>query len=104
VFRFENYWIVHPGFLQTVSASWTKPTFKHNSAANINAKFKILRYDLKFWSKSISRLKIYIENTNKAILEIDKLEDVRRLSAPEANFRKILKFHLARLLEYQNIY
>jgi hypothetical protein len=33
-------------------------------------------------------------------MEIDKLEDIRRLSAPESNFRKILKSHLARLLEY----
>jgi hypothetical protein len=104
VFKFENYWIAHLGFLQTVCASWTKPTFKHNSAANINAKFERLRYDLKYWSRSISRLKICIENTNKAIMEIDKLEDIRRLSAPESNVKKILKSHLARLLEYQNIY
>jgi hypothetical protein len=104
VFRFENFWVAHSSFLQAVSASWTKPTFKKNSASNINAKFKRLRYDLKFWSKSISRLTICIENTNKAILELDNLEDSRPLSNPEANFRKILKVHLARLLEYQNIY
>jgi hypothetical protein len=59
---------------------------------------------LKFWSKSISRLSICIDNTNKAIFELDKLEDSRHLSAPEANFKKILKMHLARLLNYQNIY
>jgi hypothetical protein len=35
---------------------------------------------------------------------LDNLEDSRPLSIPEANFRKILKVHLARLLEYQNIY
>jgi hypothetical protein len=49
-------------------------------------------------------LKICIENTNKALLEIDKLEDCRSLTLAEQNFRKILKVHLARLLEYQNIY
>jgi hypothetical protein len=59
-----------------------------------------LRYDLKFWSRSISRLTICIENTTKAIFEPDKLEDSRTLSHPENNFRKILKKHLARLLEY----
>jgi hypothetical protein len=90
--------VAHPGFLQAVSSSWTKPTFKHNSAANINAKFKMLRYDLKFWSKSISRISICIENTNKAIFELDKMEDSRPLSGPKANFRKIMKINLARLL------
>jgi hypothetical protein len=104
VFRFENYWVAHSGFFDTVSASWNKPTHKNNSAANINAKFKRLRYDLKFWSKSISKLKICIENTNMALFEIDKLEDCRPLALIEQNFRKILKVHLARLLEYQNIY
>jgi hypothetical protein len=48
MFRFENFWVAHPGFLQTVTASWSKPTHKSNSAANINTKFKRLRYDLKF--------------------------------------------------------
>jgi hypothetical protein len=49
-------------------------------------------------------LSICIENTNKALNELDLLEDRRQLSGPEYNFRKILKKHLARLLEYQNAY
>jgi hypothetical protein len=73
MFRFESFWVAHPGFLQTISASWSKPTNKNNSAANINTKFKRLRYDLKFWSKSISKLSICIENCNKALLELDNL-------------------------------
>jgi hypothetical protein len=104
VLRFENFWVAHPGFLDTVTASWNKPTRKSNSAANINAKFKRLIYDLKFWSKSISKLSICIKNTNKALLEIDKLEDCRPLARQDINFRKILKKHLARLLQYQNNY
>jgi hypothetical protein len=104
VFRFENYWVAHSGFFDAVSSSWTKPLHRDNSAALINAKFKRLRNDLKFWSKSISRLTICIENTNKALAEIDSLEDCRPLSGPEANFRKILKKHLLNLLEYQNAY
>jgi hypothetical protein len=72
--------------------------------ANLNAKSKRLRHDLKFWSKSISKLSVCIENTNRAILEIDNIEDCRPLSCPEANFRKILRAHLLRLLEYQNTY
>jgi hypothetical protein len=96
--------VAHTGFLDTVSNSWSKPTHKTNSAANVNAKFKRLRYDLKYWAKSISKLSVCIENTNKALLELDKLEDCRPLIIAEQNFRKTLKIHLARLLEYHNIY
>jgi hypothetical protein len=92
--------VAHSGFLKAVSDSWSKPTHKPNSAANLNAKFRRLRYDLKFWSKSISRLSICIENTNKAILELDNIEHRRSLTCTESNFRKILKAHLAKFLEY----
>ena len=104
IFRFENYWTTHRGFLQMVANSWNKPTHKSNSAANLNAKFKRLRYDIKHWSKSISKLKICIQNCNKAILELDNLEDRRALSVPEKNFKKIIKKHLITLLEYQQQY
>jgi hypothetical protein len=104
VFRFENFWVAHSGFSSAISTSWAKPTHKVKSAANINAKFKRLRYDLKYWSRSISKLTICIENSNKALMEIDKIEDARPLSGPEKNFRRILKAHLAKLLEYQNAY
>ena len=91
IFRFENFWTTHPGFLETVARSWNKPTHKKNSASNLNAKFKRLRYDIKHWSKGISILKVCIENTNKALNDLDGLEDLRGLSLPEPNFRKILK-------------
>jgi hypothetical protein len=104
IFRFENYWVAHPGFMQTVADSWNRQTHKANSAANLNAKFKRLRYDLKFWTRSISKLKICIENTNIAISQIDAIEDARGLTIPETNFRIILKKHLIRLLNYQQQY
>jgi hypothetical protein len=104
IFRFESFWAAHPGFSEIVANSWNKPTYKKNSAANLNAKFKRLRHDLKHWSKSISKLTICIENTNKALLELDNLEDRRALSIPERNFRFILKKHLLNLLDYQRQY
>jgi hypothetical protein len=104
IFRFESFRVAHPGFQQIVSDSWNKHVYKKNSAATLNAKFKRLRYDLKHWSKSISKLPICIENCNQAIAEIDKMEENRTLSIPEVNFRKVLKVHLARLLSYQHDY
>jgi hypothetical protein len=60
IFWFEKFWVAHSGFLKAISDNWSKPIHKSNSAANIHAKFKRLRYDLKYWSKSISRLSICI--------------------------------------------
>src|SRR4051812_13762505 len=73
LFRFESYWIAHPGFMELVEHAWNKP-IKHtrcsNSAARIGQKLKVVRYALKHWSKKISRLTVAIENTNKALLEL----------------------------------
>ena len=104
IFRFENYWVAHDAFMETVKSSWEKSTHKNNSAANLNAKFKRLRYDLKHWSKNISKLSICISNSNKALLELDNIEDKRPLTVPEKYFRKILKAHLLQLLDYQQQY
>lgn len=103
-FRFQSFCTAHSSFLDIVKNSWEKPTWKENSVANLNMKFKRLKYDLKHWSKSISKLKIFIENTNKALTELDNLEDKRRITNPEIIFRNILKKHLLRLLEYQKQY
>lgn len=65
---------------------------------------KTLRYDLKAWSKGVSRLSILIQNCNQALAEIDGLEDQRPLTTPERNFRRIIKAHLLKLLDYQNQY
>jgi hypothetical protein len=104
MFCFENYWVAHPGFHDIVSVSWNKPVYKPNSAAVLNHKLKWLRYDLKKWSKSISKLSICIENTNRALLELDNIEDSRGLTIPETNFRRILRKHLLCLLDYQKQY
>ena len=33
IFRFENYWVDNPTFLDCVKKSWSKPSYKKNSAA-----------------------------------------------------------------------
>jgi len=65
---------------------------------------KNLRRGLKHWSKSISKLKLMIDNCNMVLLEIDNMEDKRPLFIQERNFRNILKGHRNRLLGYQNKY
>jgi hypothetical protein len=55
-------------------------------------------------SKAVLGNEACIDNTNKALLELDNLEDSRGLTIPEANFRKNLKAHLLCLLDYQRQY
>lgn len=104
LFRFESYWILHPGFMDVVKKVWATPTRSGNAATVLCRKFKLLRQELKIWSKNISRLTIAIENSNIALADLDELENLRSLTIPEANFRSILKAHLLRLLDYQRQY
>ncbi|XP_073355017.1 uncharacterized protein [Aegilops tauschii subsp. strangulata] len=104
LFRFENYWVNHEGFSDIVQRSWSKPCHAPNSAALICKKMKNLRYELKLWSRGISKLKIMIQNSNEALAQLDRLEDKCALFIQEKNFRRILKMHLNMLLKYQNDY
>lgn len=103
-FCFEEFWTTHPGFFEVVQQTWNKHCYAPNSAAVLCKKLKNLWYALKHWSKGISRLSLMIENSNKALLEIDGIEDMRTLTVPETNFRKILKEHLLTLLNYKKLY
>ena len=104
LFQFEPYWIQHPGFMEVVESSWNKITPSNNYATIICRKFKALRYELKRWSKQISKLVTAIANSNAALSDLDALENKRALTIPESNFRRILNKHLLRLLDYQKQY
>lgn len=103
LFRFESFWPLHPVFLEVVQNSWNAP-IRASSAITISAKLKHLRYPLKKWSKSFSKISLLLENSNRALLQLDGLDDLRPLAIPEFNFRVILKAHIIRLLGYQNAY
>lgn len=104
MFRFESFWPSHPGFMQLVQQSWEKPLKATSSATLISGKLKRLRYALKKWSKSLSKLSLLIENSNKVLLQLDELEEMRQLTIPETNFRSILKAHILHLLKFQSDY
>lgn len=70
----------------------------------ISRKFKLLRQDLKRWSKSLSYIKRLTLECSKVILHFDHLEELRPLTTPEFNFRKIVKLHHEELLRIHYIY
>lgn len=81
-----------------------KPLLRPQISGDGVKKIKSLRYDLKHWSRGVSNLKVMIQNSNDALTNLDALEDKRKLFLEEANFRRILKDHLNRLLKNQNEY
>lgn len=63
----------------------------NNIVSVLSAKFKKLRYDLKQWSRGISKLKVFIDNCNKVILFLDTVEEFKQLFNTEWNVRFIVK-------------
>jgi hypothetical protein len=47
IFRFDNYWVTLPGFMECVTSSWAKESKKHYSSAILADKLKTLRHALK---------------------------------------------------------
>jgi hypothetical protein len=68
------------------------------------AKFKNLRRVLGTWQGHISNLNTTISNNRVTLSFLDMIEESRDLTLEEWNFRKIIQYHLERLLEQQRIY
>jgi mannosylglycoprotein endo-beta-mannosidase len=98
LFRFEIFWVDLPGFLECVKSSWSKPSHKSYSSADLMDKLKNLWYALKKWHLSLARLKGLIQNGNNVIMLLDTLEEKRPLFTMEFNFCLIVKLHLDDLL------
>jgi hypothetical protein len=102
LFRFENYWTMIPGFIETVSTAWFSCSHP-DGARSISTKLKALRAALKIWNGSKLSLKILIHHCNIVIAFLDELEEIRPLHVPERNFRLIIQAHLQKLLRCQHI-
>lgn len=103
LFRFENHWTEHGDFLKIVDLHWNYLAVFANTAKNLSSKLKQVRASLKKWSKNLSKLSKLIYNCNWVLL-MDGLEDQRPLSNLKKAFKKLVKSHLAPLLESKTIY
>jgi len=104
LFKFENFWVDHAGFLNTVDLPWNSSPYHANAARTLSEKYKQVRAGLKYWSKKLSNLSKLIYNNNWVLLLFDGLEDRRALSRLERAFRTLVKSHLASLLEAKRAY
>jgi hypothetical protein len=104
VFSFENRWLDMPEFLATIENTWTQSIHYADASKRITSKFKILRKELKKWSKSIFSINKDIDDLNALISLIDAIENFRDVSTMKRQFRVAMKFHLAALLKQQLAY
>ena len=105
LFRFENFWPNHPGFLEVVQRGLASAVRNQRDSASIVAeKLKNVRYELKVWSRKLSNLSRLIDNCNKVIFFLDDLEDHRVLQTLERNFRSLIKEHMQTLLKFKTEY
>lgn len=104
IFRFENFMLQQPGFLDFLLQEWSPLHPTIDPAKIITSKFKNLRKATKARNVNIFTLKTNISNVKHVIEFLEFLEDFRDLSLEEWNFREILRNILLFLLEQQRIY
>jgi hypothetical protein len=91
IFRFENYWVDHADFLNTVALHWNNSPVYANASKNLSSKLKHVRAGLRKWSKNLSKLSKLIYNCNWVLLLMDGLEEQRPLSNLEKAFKGLVK-------------
>jgi hypothetical protein len=104
IFRFENNWLEMEGFLPLVELTWTHSIHYADVVKRIIAKFKLLRRELKKWSRTLSSIKEDIVDLNSLISLLDAIENFRDFSPMEGNFRMAMKKHVVFLLKKQLTY
>jgi hypothetical protein len=79
IFRFENFLVDQPGFLETVQSIWQSKVKASNSATRVVAKFKKLRRVLKKWALGLSKIKNLIKKCDAVLVILEKLEENKAL-------------------------
>src|SRR3954466_12220517 len=51
-----------------------------------------------------SRIKVWLQKSNRVVFLLDCLEEHRTLTGPEFIFRKLVKLHIEKLLHWQSLY
>jgi hypothetical protein len=91
-FKFENFWIKLPGFLQVVRDAWDKPVPHTEPCHKLYHKLANTGKSLRKWSRGFfSEAKLQLHMALSVILRLDEAQDTRPLSPAEADIRRRLK-------------
>jgi hypothetical protein len=99
IFRFGNFWLHFEEFMTVFQHSWTAQPTLADKAKNLTTKFKYTRKILKDWQRSLPNIDKTVRQIKLLIEFIDFIEEHRDLSIEEWNFRELLQFKNAELLQ-----
>ena len=91
-FKFENFWISMPGFMEVVNKAWNEPLEHSEPYQVLFHKLKKVALRLSEWSRGLfSKAKIHLQAALLVILHLDIAQEGRILSADERELRARLK-------------
>lgn len=95
VFKFEQFWIRVPGFLDIVQAAWSMPVRGTSPLMILHNRLQNTRKSLLSWSRSLfSDARIQLHMANEVILRLDTAQESRTLSDTEVQLQRELKHHV----------
>lgn len=94
-FKFEQFWIRVPGFLEIVKEAWDMLVQGNSAMMKLHNKFINTAKKLRTWSQSLfGDAKIQLYKANDIILQLDIAQESRALSQEELELRRALKIRI----------
>ena len=91
-FKFENFWISMPGFMEVVNKAWNEPLEHSEPYQVLFHKLKKVALRLSEWSRGLfSKAKVHLHAALLVILRLDIAQENRQLSPDERDLRARLK-------------
>ena len=91
-FKFENFWIAMPGFMEVVKKAWIEPLEHVEPYQVLFHKLKKVALRLSEWSRGLfSKAKVHLHAALFVILRLDIAQETRHLSPEESDLRARLK-------------
>lgn len=104
LFRFESFWTLHPACKRIVTKAWTRPLLATKSDHALASAIKRTRANLKSWSRTLRPVHQREIDCKLVIDRIDRLEEKRTLSRPEASLRIVIVTSLQRAIRQKVLF
>jgi hypothetical protein len=90
-FRFENFWVTMPGFVDVVKKVWEEPCPHYDPYHILHKKLLLTEKHLRTWRKNLSNHKIQLHMDLRVILQFDLAMESRKISPEERDIRARIK-------------
>jgi hypothetical protein len=95
IFRFENFWVRIPGFMEVVQQALSSHAFGGHPFTELSHKLTATAKALRKWSRSLfGEIKLQFHMAQEAILRLDLAQENMILSSDEHLLRKDLNLRI----------